>query len=383
MARMLKNLIDGYIEWTENTEPPFSYRLATGISVIAACLKRKVSVFIGSLPFYPNFILILVGPPAARKGTAMAAGRELLNSLGVPLAHDEYSRSKLITALTSAASDGHSSLTIIATELTVFLGYQNLEMLTMLGKWYDCESNFAYDTHKHGIQFAENVWMNLLGGTTPMLLQASVPQNAIGSGFASRTIYCFEQDKAKIVYEPIMPADLREALLNDLTEVLGLYGQFDLDKHFMDYYKRWRDNSDNLDLGDPKLQGYVQRRPNHLFKLMMVCSAARSNDMKIKKEDFDKANWILNLIELKMSKTYLGIGTNPVAQLQVQIMEFIKSRGRVAMKDVYERFFSDATHHNFLDIMSSLSAQDFCKMTDDAVLIYNKDRHKEDKDESR
>src|SRR3990172_7399508 len=70
-----------YLRYTDNSEPQSSYRLWTGISTIAAALERKVWLNWDDA-IYPNLYVVLVGPPAARKGTAMSQGEWFLRRLG-------------------------------------------------------------------------------------------------------------------------------------------------------------------------------------------------------------------------------------------------------------------------------------------------------------
>ncbi|KKL25422.1 hypothetical protein LCGC14_2405480, partial [marine sediment metagenome] len=71
MSRILSNWIDSYLEYTEESEPAETYRLWCAIVTISAVLQRKCVFHWGALTFYPNVFVVLVGPPAARKGTAM------------------------------------------------------------------------------------------------------------------------------------------------------------------------------------------------------------------------------------------------------------------------------------------------------------------------
>ena len=154
--RQLDNWIESFLSYTDDTEPRETYRRWTALSTVAAALQRKCFLVWGRETFYPNLYIILVGPPAARKGTAMKEGGKLLNKIGLSMAADESSRQKLISGLRDCnaaeqAPDGtlnqHCSMTIYATELTTFIGYESREMLTMLCKWFDCEERYVYDTH--------------------------------------------------------------------------------------------------------------------------------------------------------------------------------------------------------------------------------------------
>ena len=77
--RNLPDWIDGFMLLTENSEPPILFRKWTAIATVAAALQRKVSVDIGiSLKFYPNFYIVLVGPSATGKGTAMKYAYDII-----------------------------------------------------------------------------------------------------------------------------------------------------------------------------------------------------------------------------------------------------------------------------------------------------------------
>lgn len=228
-TRTLPNWIESYMEYTENTEPPRKFRQWMALSTLASVLQRKCVLHWGTETFYPNMYIVLVGPPAARKGTAMRAGREFLDNLGISVASDESSRQKLIKTLQESGvadqdDDGsinwHSSLTIHSSELTVFLGYGARELLSMLCKWYDCEARYTYDTHARGKEEVPNVWVHLLGATTPGQLRASLPEDAVGSGFTSRVVFVYEEKKEKTVRKPdLSPEQVRigELLEQDLS----------------------------------------------------------------------------------------------------------------------------------------------------------------------
>ena len=154
-SRRLDDWIEAFVKYTDNTAPPESYRRWVAISTMASALQRKCKLDWGSETFFPNMYIVLVGPPAARKGTAMRTGKDLLDQIGIAVSADESSRQKLVKSLQEmgvAAQDDlgritfHSSMTLYSSELTVFLGYGAKELLAMLCKWYDCEPRYVYDT---------------------------------------------------------------------------------------------------------------------------------------------------------------------------------------------------------------------------------------------
>lgn len=374
-TRQVDGWLDGFLELTDNTEPPRMFKLWTGISTVAAVLQRKCYLSWGRETFYPNLYIILVGPPAARKGTALKEGKNLLNKIGVTFSADETSRQKLITSLKESAAaeqgpDGklnyHASMTIFSSELTVFLGYDAKDMLAMLCKWFDCEDRFIYDTHGRGREEIPNVWTNLIGATTPAQLQASLPEGAVGSGFTSRVVFVYEEDKEKVVIKPEIFAsdiELEERLLVDLGEIRNIYGEFQLEPQAEAMYESWRMKAEKKNpFFESRLDYYVQRRPTHLFKLSMIYSACRGGDMVVTCQDLQKAIWTLEETEKKMPQVFAGVGANPLAGIQTKIQQLVQQKKNVAMSEIYSRYSNDASHAQIGEAINMLSGMGFCVM---------------------
>ena len=85
MAESQRNLpdwIDAFMLLSEESEPPTLFRKWSSISTIASALQRKCRMQLGiSLTFYPNFYIVLVGPSATGKGTAMRYARDIIEQV--------------------------------------------------------------------------------------------------------------------------------------------------------------------------------------------------------------------------------------------------------------------------------------------------------------
>lgn len=380
MARLLPDWIDSYLEYTDNTEPRKSYHLWVAISTIAAVLQRKCWFGLGSEYWFPNFYIILTGPPAARKGTAIKSGLQMMKSCGVVLAADEGSRQKLIGRLerckaqyADAMKGFHSSLTIVASELTVFLKRSDEDMLSMLQKWFDCEDRYIYDTYAHDEQSIEKVWVNLLGATTPSLLQTTLPPEAFGAGLISRTLFVYEDNKEKIVVFPTLPEALGKKLEADLQEISALEGRFRVEnsEEFLELYTQFRYETEELPpITDVRLEKYNDRRPMHLCKLCMIMSASRSNDMIITIDDFRRALTYLELMEQRMPFAFRGVGASPVAAIQAQIMGTVMMRGTITTRELMELYHTEINFQQLQDIIATLMIMGFC-VKDKDIVRYN------------
>jgi hypothetical protein len=370
--RVLADWVDSYMEYTENTEPPEAFRRWVALSTIASVLERKCVLHWGTETFYPNLFIVLVGPPATRKGTAMRVGKGFLDTLGVQVASDESSRQKLIKSLQESAAmdqtpDGtlqhHSSLTIHSSELTVFLGYGSREMLSMLCKWYDCEDRYTYDTHARGKEEVPNVWVHLLGATTPGQLRQALPEDAVGSGFTSRVVFICEEVKGKTVLKPDLTPERQELgmlLEQDLSNIRNLVGEFKTTPEYEEAYYDWYAKSEERQIfSDARLEYYVQRRPTHLFKLSMLCSAGRSDSKILELRDIEKAMHLLHTAEKTMPKVFAGIGSNPLANVQTRIADFVRVRGTATMQEISRIVSDDAGPTQLNEAIVSLEQQGY------------------------
>jgi len=342
LKRKLPNWIEAFMEYTENSESPKMFRKWTAISCIAAALMRKVRVDWGTtLTWYPNLYIVLVGPSATGKGTAMAPGLKILKEIpAIKLSAQATSLQALIshirdinlTDINSATGEAtfHSSISIFSEEFTVFLGYRNNEMMSTLCDWYDCKDEWSYDTIKRSRERLIGVWVNILGGTTPDLLRLSMPPEMIGIGLASRIIFIYEENPDKVVIFPTeteREKELFQDLVHDLELMTLLTGNYSWTESFMSVWADWCNSSlKNPPFYDSKFDGYIGRRRVHLMKLAMIMSASRGeNDLVMSGEDLKLAIAALEEAEQKMALVFKGIGKSDISELVFRSHMFFKT----------------------------------------------------------
>jgi hypothetical protein len=376
MKRITDNWIKSYLEYTDNTEPPELYREWVAVSTVAAVMQRKCFLRWGDLTFYPNMYIVLVGPSGkCRKGTAMNPAAKMLRDLGVPMAAEAITREALIRELKKANNTDinpktgevtlHSSLTIFSQELTVFLGYNNVALMSDLTDWYDCRDKWTYRTKNMGVDEIINVWVNLIGATTPELVQTTLPRDAIGGGLTSRIIFVYEEDKGKLVPDPFLTEKelkLREDLLIDLERIGTLRGEFRVTPQFLDRYIDWYiQQHSNPPFEDARFSGYIERRPNHLFKLCIIHSAAMSESLIINEDIFNMSLSLMERTEKKMPLTFAGVGKSANADVLSRVMAYIGLNGRVSYERLMNAFYYDADRDTMDKILATLIAMKFCR----------------------
>jgi hypothetical protein len=346
------------------------YKKWVGISVLAGCMRRKCVMQWGTIPFYPNMYIVLVGPSGkCRKGTAMSQGYDFLKEMNIKMAAESTTREALIQALQQSNDTQvdpvtnkmylHASLTIYSQELTVFLGYNNSQLMSDLTDWYDCRSTWTYRTKHQGTDEIIGVYVNLIGATTPELLQTALPRDAIGGGLTSRMIFVYEMRKSKTVVAPFQTKEekeLKELLMRDLDRICMLQGEFKATEEFIETWSQWYTAYDQgpPPFDDYRFAGYFERRPNHLMKLSCIMSAARTDSMVVDKCDFDKALDLLVETERRMPLTFSGVGKFQHSEMMERIMAAIHNAGETTIADLLWLFRADLSGWDLDKIIQSL-----------------------------
>jgi len=341
MPRNLSDWLDGFMELTDNSEPPTLFRKWAAISSIASALQRKVRVELGlSLTFYPNLYVVLVGPSATGKGTVMKFASDIIEQIPtIRLSAQATSLQALIRRMkdtnltdinvTTGEQTYHSSLTIFSTEFTVFLGYHNQELIAALCEWYDCHNRWAYETIARKKEEVIGVWVNLFAGTTPDAIQASLPIESIGGGLTSRIIFVVEEKRGKLVVIPTKTEHeirLQQMLVYDLEAINKLSGIMHYTEGFLKIYSDWCYYADtHRPFQDKKFDGYCGRRRKHLITLSMICSASHSDEMVITSDDIERAIGLLTEVEMKMGKVFKGMGRSDTSDLLNDAITFISN----------------------------------------------------------
>lgn len=318
----------------------------------------------GTLTSYPNMYIVLVGPAGARKGTAMNFSLELLDEIGIKLASEAITREALIRQLKTSSSSHinpltgqvlhHASLTIFSPELTVFLGYQNKQLMADLSNWFDCPHRWEYKTKNMGTDELIGVWVNLIGATTPGLIRETLPQVGISGGLTSRIVFVFGKDKAKKVILPSDNPEIRRLLVNELSDINMMSGEFKVTEGFITEYGNWYMASSDLPMRDPRFSGYVERRATHVRKLSMICSAVRNRNMLLEAVDFQRAIELLYDVEPQMMEVFEGMGRNPISEVTFQVAATVNAAGKLPYDEVVSAHFHDASIAEIDEVLNGL-----------------------------
>jgi hypothetical protein len=395
--RRLNNWIDTYLAYNKETEPPTIFHKWCAISLIAASLQRKCKVRWGSLIFYPNMYIVLVAPSGVRKGTAMGPALRILKKVGIRVSAESTTREALIRRLgettemiqgkDSFSMENHSSLTVFSPELTCFLGYNNLVLMSDLCDWYDCRDSWTYDTKHEGTDEILGVFVNIIGGTTPDLIQSTMPLEAIGGGLTSRMIFIFEERKQKRVAFPFPPDNakrIEDDLVHDLAEINMMQGKFKFNQQFLsDWYDWYQSMPETCPFDPQRFSGYWERRANHVMKLCMILNVARSDSMLITEEDLAHAIATIVEAEQKMPRTFGGVGRLHQADVINKILADIAYQKEVKRSELLRRYIRDITSFDMDKVLSTLEGSGFIETVTkagDTIIRYREQNENKDQE---
>ena len=126
----MKNWIESYQKYTEETESPVIFHEWTAFACVSAALQRKTWFRLGRFKIYPNLFIVLVAEPGvARKTQAKNFGEDILAQVtGVILSADSTSPQAMLEDLENSAQqiqadDGsifeHNSISVFVLSLNI------------------------------------------------------------------------------------------------------------------------------------------------------------------------------------------------------------------------------------------------------------------------
>jgi len=353
------SFLKSYFEYTENTESAKIYHLWCAISSIGATMSTNIHLPFGPFKIYPNQYIILIGPPGAKKTSAITIAKKLVrkySSIGFAPDDTGGQRQGLISAIAELSeklngsdelkeffSDMNSAqasqtskngntgnkektaptLYAIAEELRSLLSATSEDTLTFLIRMFDCD-NYTYKLKDSQITI-ENQLLSILAATTVDQLNIILPFAAIGQGFSSRLILAYAYLPHKEIPWPEPLDDKLEKKLGEVySYVAQMRGAFIAPQEVKDYvgtiYK------EKPIISDSRFQNYNQRRQTHLLKTAMVL-CAMDKRIELKVMDFEEANRILKVTEGFMPDAIGEYGLEPLDRSKQRIIDFIRASG--------------------------------------------------------
>lgn len=279
--------------------------------------------------------VFLVAPPGIGKTRIISeARRVILGTECLHIAPVSLTFASLVDFLSNEAKvevirnpEGtikYNSMIIAADELGTFMHKYEPEMIDGLSHFYDpTPYQQRRRTNDINIQIA-SPQITILTGSTPGNLMDFIPEKAWSQGFTSRIIMVYS-DQHLVVddFAPHAPSKLVD-LTHDLKHISELYGQFHVTPAYREAVNQWKELKEPPIPSHPRLIHYVTRRRVHIYKLSMVASVNRDDDLHLTEADFLQAiEWLTNA-EMHMPDIFKAGAVNADSQALSDIIHWIR-----------------------------------------------------------
>lgn len=397
--RRLDNWLKSYLEYTSTSESPEVFHFWTGVSTIAAVLKRRVWIDQRYFEWTPNFYIIFVAPAGvASKSTTISIGTSLLREIdGVCFGPDSGTWQAIGKSLMEAQEyvpliagqlDGEleqmSCITCAVGELGTFLDFSDRKLIdTLTSLWDGQRGTFEHRTATAGNILIGNPWINIISGTTPAWLRKNVPEEAIGGGFASRVIFVFGDKKRQLVPYPALVGEsrefdrMRQDLIHDLRDMSQMLGEQLLTPEAVKWGTEWYEQHwqhKDIDMASQRYDGYRARKQTHVHKLAIVIAAAESSRGIIDREHLIQAERLVTSMEADMIKVFESIGVAPTSRNMLEILNFLntyKQQGLAASQQTLVRYaLQIMSQADFSDAIDSCNKAGYIMTKQDGNTIY-------------
>jgi hypothetical protein len=363
------------------SESPLEFNMWSAVSTISAVLKNNVWFDRGTFILYPNQYIVLVGPPGVGKGRAMHNAHDyaMEPSNKRPLANyitDKVTAPKLVDLITTGWTQLHfnngswmqgkdSTCILQASELRSLLHSSGDFMMELLCDTWD-RKKYTYNTKNKGSYTITDMCVSLTGACTQAFIKDINKSggSAVSGGFTARTIFVFATNKSKSLPKggKLDPCFIG-MLENDIKEIARLNGEFKFDTEAETIFeqKYLEIDASVLDTDTDVIKHFKSRQANHILKVAMTLSAARSDVLVIDKFHLNAAITLIDGVLKTLDDCFGGVGDSPLAEPIANIKKFIQSRGVVEWREIMTRFLRDVTIQELDMVLSTLCSCNFIK----------------------
>lgn len=362
MAKILDTYISFVSEFTETRKIAHIWSFLTAVS---ALLGRSRYLTFGAQRIHPNMYTMIVGDPASRKSTAIKLIKSLCEEAGYgEFAFESGSKESYFNSLARRAQEisgsidldisttvngiemweppaGETHSFICSDEFQDFIGINNMSFVSALGDLWDRNTDYRYETIKHGVISIPRPTISVLGGTTPSTFSAIFPAHAIDQGFLSRLLLIPCKRKARSIAFPPPPnpaikLKILEFLASLLThKPIEITRSADATAMLEEIYNTWASPFDS------RFAGYAGRRHIHLLKLCLLFTGIYGVT-EITTDILVEAHSILMYTELLMPDVIGEMGKGPHTNAMNLVMNTLANRPNgLGLTDLYKLLYRE------------------------------------------
>lgn len=405
MPRHFDDWIERYVEMVApKGEAPTVYHYWSAVGAVAGALRRRVWIDQAAFRWYANMYIILDGPPATKKSTAINQAMSLLQEVpAVKFGSDCSTWQEFVQQVEDAkdvfaeASEQHKSildrehtvtcaLTLGLSEFGSFFNPSVPEMVSVLTELWDSRFNRAWvkATKTQGDNVLMNPFVNIIAGTTPRWLADNFKGQFGGWGLSSRIIFVYaDRPERHVAYpEELWGGKFAETMslfVHDLIEISKMQGAYTILPDALAYGRDWyevhhaprRDTIAAHSGTDEWLSYYLARKSDHVNKLAIILAASRRDDLVITERDIADAILRCDAIEDELGLVFgvKDLGSR-YAELNKKVWKYIHAlmlkHGRLQQRNLFGYTLSYMRHNDAKDLLAHLTSAGYLATEQDA-----------------
>ncbi len=356
--------ITDFVLTTRGTESPTIFNTWGAVFTLSSMIRRDAWLKWYPRSLFANMFIFLVSPPGiCAKGTPMGVADDILTGY-VELLNDKIMREKKLMNIrrSKATKEGifdvlapppetrvfnektkrvetvrrGSQLALVVSELGTFLGKEkyNIGLVQKLTDLYDCKTFDDDTTRGSGTSQIEDIYVTLIGGTTPDALKDCIPPEAFGDGFLSRIIIAYQGSSTRVHDMPYsIPGG---PTIRDLSERLAWiaenhHGEYRLDDETQEVYKEWYHKEFHpFRVEKVGTKEFRPRYAIHLLKLALLIRIQRyepGNEITL--QDYKEAKRLLDSTIQFSHMATEEVGTSFYQRTHQKIANYIHVKERI------------------------------------------------------
>lgn len=340
MRRECDDLIEAFIEYSRPYNAGQRFIEWGGVWMTGTTAGRSLGTKLRGQQVAPNlFVLLVAGPGSGKSQTVKAVKSVLVPATGFSFIPASVTRAGLQDYMqdnmkTRIAPDGtqipSNECIALSDEMQGILPEHDIGHLTLYNELYDVQGVYKARTRSHGEINLQSPYCSIITGAQPAYLSTTLPEQAWGMGFMSRSILVFDAPRERT--DAFEHADVDHALkskiIHDLKQVKMLHGWFTWSPEAKALYRKWW-----VELGGPPVpankrlgMGYNARRDLHFFKLAMIFSLSRSNDLIVTIDDVRRAITLLTKTEDQMRHIFNEMAATGVSAAYGDVIDAVRTR---------------------------------------------------------
>jgi hypothetical protein len=375
VSRRLENFVEAFCLYSEvyNTTP--LYARASALWMVGTAVRRSVAMRSRGNNLSPNLFIELVGGPGTGKSQSInavrsvfipATNRSIIPASVTRAGMEDYMKENLQQGKTPDGGLLMSHECIgLSEEMQGILPDQDLGHLTLYNILYDLPSIHKAVTRSYGEIRLEAPYCSILTGAQPAFLATTMPEQAWGMGFMSRSIMVFDTPRERRSMFELRDVDhkLKADLIHDLKLICDLFGYMEWEDEAVGLYDEWWVEAGGQPVPSQKrlAMGYNSRRELHMAKLAMIHSLARSNDLFVSVKDVASAIKDLLHFEAQMKNIFIEMATTGSMVALADVLDRVKVNSAEGKKTdeatliemLMQRFPSTQVHSMIENMISS------------------------------